>query len=248
MFLTYAAAEWLNLNVKGGVDAYSDYRKQVFAISSNGDDLNGIGEVALNNINNKQFYADFIASGLIPLKLSWLKTNYTAGLNLRSSHNTNVFSRGKDLAVRNVYNLSNATELYASNYEENIMSRAIFGQLEFDIKNQLFITGSVRKEWSSTYGTLANSAIFPAASASWVLSNTFQLPEWTNFVKLTYGYGEVGIAPKPYKTTTTYTQPFMTDGYTNGLSFPYNGINGTSLEGSLGNPALKPERVLGHEL
>lgn len=248
MFLTYTPAEWLSLNAKGGVDVYSDYRKQIFAISSNGDDLGGIGEVALNNITNKQFYADFIASGLLPLKPEWLKINYTAGLNLRSSHNTDVFSRGKDLAVRYLYNLSNATELYASNYEENIMSRAIFGQLEFDIKNQLFITGSVRKEWSSTYGTSVNSAIFPAASASWVLSNTFQLPEWTNFVKLTYGYGEVGIAPQPYKTISTYSQPFMTDGYTNGLSFPYSGINGMSLEGTLGNQELKPERVLGHEL
>jgi TonB-linked SusC/RagA family outer membrane protein len=247
MFLTYTPAEWLSLNIKGGFDAYSDYRKQIYAISSNGDDLGGIGEVAFNTINNKEFYSDFIASGLLPLKSEWLKINYTAGLNLRSRHNGDIFSRGKNLSVRGLYNLSNATELYTSNYEENIMSRAVFGQLEFDIKNQLFLTGSIRKEWSSTYGTLANSAIFPAASASWVLSNTFELPEWTNFLKLTYGYGEVGIAPAPYRTVSTYTQPFMTDGFTNGLSFPYDGINGMTVS-ELGNTQLKPERVIGHEI
>ncbi|MBF4507079.1 SusC/RagA family TonB-linked outer membrane protein [Flavobacterium sp. JLP] len=248
MYLTYSPSSWLSLTAKGGIDAYSDYRKQVYAISSNGDNLAGMGEVAFNNINNKQFYGDFIASGLFPVKSEWLKINYTAGLNLRSSQNTDVFSRGKELAVRGVYNLSNATQLYASNDETNIMSRALFGQLEFDVKNQLFITGSVRKEWSSTYGTDANSAIFPAASASWILSSTFDFPEWTNFVKLTYGYGEVGIAPKAYKTISTYAQPFMTDGFTDGLSFPYNGINGMAVSGSLGNQQLKPERVLGHEL
>ncbi len=248
MYLTYSPSSWLSLTAKGGIDAYSDYRKQVYAISSNGDNLAGMGEVAFNNINNKQFYGDFIASGLFPVKSEWLKINYTAGLNLRSSQNIDVFSRGKELAVRGVYNLSNATQLYASNDETNIMSRALFGQLEFDVKNQLFITGSVRKEWSSTYGTDANSAIFPAASASWILSSTFDFPEWTNFVKLTYGYGEVGIAPKPYKTISTYAQPFMTDGFTDGLSFPYNGINGMAVSGSLGNQQLKPERVLGHEL
>ena len=248
MFLTYTPAEWLSLTAKGGIDAYSDYRKQIYAISSNGDNLAGIGEVAFNNINNKQYYADFIASGLLPLQTEWLKINYTAGLNLRSSQNTDVFSRGKELAVRGLYNLSNATQLYASNADENIMSRAVFGQLEFDIKNQLFITGSVRQEWSSTYGTNANSAIFPAASASWVLTSSFDLPEAISFAKLTYGYGEVGIAPAPYRTITTYTQPFMTDGFTDGLSFPYNGINGMTVSGSLGNQDLKPERVLGHEL
>jgi TonB-linked SusC/RagA family outer membrane protein len=248
MYLTYTPGTWLSLTVKGGIDAYSDYRKQIYAISSNGDNLAGIGEVAFNNINNKQFYADFLANGLLPLKSEWLKINYTAGLNLRSSQSTDVFSRGKELAVRGLYNLSNATQLYASNEDNNIMSRAVFGQLEFDVKNQLFITGSVRKEWSSTYGTDANSAIFPAASASWLLSNSFTLPEWTTFAKLTYAYGEVGIAPAPYRTISTYSQPFMTDGFTDGLSFPYNGINGMAVSGRLGNQQLKPERVLGHEV
>jgi len=248
MYLTYSPAAWLSLTAKGGIDTYSDYRKQVYAISSNGDNLAGMGEVAFNNINNKQFYGDFIATGLLPLKSEWLKINYTAGLNLRSSQNTDVFSRGKDLAVRNLYNLSNATQLYASNAESNVMSRALFGQLEFDVKNQLFITGSLRKEWSSTYGTDANSALFPAASASWVLSSSFDLPEWINFMKMTYGYGEVGIAPQPYYTISTFSQPFMTDGFTDGLSFPYNGVNGMAVSGVLGNQQLKPERVLGHEL
>ncbi|WP_343588396.1 SusC/RagA family TonB-linked outer membrane protein [Flavobacterium sp.] len=248
MYLTYTPATWMSLTAKGGIDAYSDYRKQIYAISSNGDNLGGIGEVAFNNINNKQFYADFLANGLLPLKSEWLKINYTAGLNLRSSQNTDVFSRGKELAVRGLYNLSNATQLYTSNTESNIMSRALFGQLEFDVKNQLFVTGSVRKEWSSTYGTDANSAIFPAASASWVLSNSFALPEWTTFAKVTYAYGEVGIAPAPYRTISTYSQPFMTDGFTDGLSFPYNGINGMAVSGRLGNQQLKPERVLGHEV
>lgn len=248
MFLTYTPADWLSLTAKGGIDTYSDYRKQIFAISSNGDNLAGIGEVAFNNITNKEFYGDFIASGLLPIKSEWLKINYTAGLNLRSFHNTDVFSRGKQLAVRGVYNLGNTTQRYASNTEENIMSRALFGQLEFDIKNQLFITGSVRKEWSSTYGTNANYAIFPSASASWVITSSFDLPEAISFAKVTYGYGEVGIAPATYRTISTYTAPFMTDGFTDGLSFPYNNVNGMTVSGGLGNQDLKPEVVAGHEI
>ncbi|MFC5684365.1 SusC/RagA family TonB-linked outer membrane protein [Flavobacterium sp. MAHUQ-51] len=247
MFLTYTPVEWLSLTTKGGIDTYSDYRKQILAISSNNAPSKA-GEIALNNITNKEFYADFIANGYIPLNTDWFKINYTTGLNLRSKHNTDVYSRGRSLSVPFVYNLSNATDLYTSNYEENIMSRALFGQLEFDIKDQLFITGSVRKEWSSTYGTFANSATFPAASASWITSNTFKMPDVINFLKLTYAYGEVGIAPSPYRTISTYTQPFMTDGFTDGLSFPYDGVNGMTVSGSLGNQNLKPEIVVGHEV
>ncbi|KQO33319.1 hypothetical protein ASF10_18325 [Flavobacterium sp. Leaf82] len=245
LYLTYQHAEWLNVTAKGGIDAYSDSRKQVYAISSNGDGLGGIGEVAYNSITNKDYYGDLIASGLVPLKTDWLKINYTAGLNLRSTQYLSIFSRGKNLAVRNVYNLGNATELYTSNVEENTMSRALFGQLEFDIRDQIFLAGTVRKEWSSTYGANVQSAIFPSGTASWIVSNTF---DWANYIKLSYGYGEVGIAPRAYATISTYSQPFMTDGFTDGLSFPYNGVNGMTVSGTLGNQNLKPERVLGHDL
>lgn len=248
LYATYSHAKWLSLTVKGGFDTFSDVRKQVFAISSNGDDLGGIGEVAYNTINNKLYYGDLLASGLIPLKSEWLKINYTAGLNLRSSHNMDIYSRGKELNVRYVYNLGNATQLYASNAEENIMSRALFAQADFDIKNQLFLEGTVRKEWSSTYGSNVKFAVFPSFSSSWIVSNSFEMPEWNNFLKLYYGYGEVGIAPRPYYTKSTYSQPFMTDGFTDGLSFPYAGYNGMSLTGNLGNENLKPERVVGHEI
>jgi TonB-linked SusC/RagA family outer membrane protein len=247
LYATYSPGVWLSLTLKGGADAYSDQRRQIFAISSNGDNLAGIGEVAFNTINNQNFYGDLIASGLLPLKSEWLKLNYTAGLNLRSLHNLDVFSRGKELSIPGFYNLSNATQLYASNSEENIMSRALFGQVEFDIKNQLFLTGTVRKEWSSTYGDDVKSAIFPSGSVSWVFSDTFGMPEWINFAKLTYGYGIVGIAPASYRTVSTFAQPAITDGFTDGLSFPYNGVNGNTVN-TLGNKNLKPERVIGHEV
>ena len=245
IFLTYKHADWLSLSAKGGIDAYSDARKQIYAISSNGDGLGGLGEVAYNSITNKDYYGDLIASGLIPLKSEWLKINYTAGLNLRSTQYLSVFARGKELAVRGVYNLSNTTEKYASNYEENQMSRAFFGQAEFEIKDQIFLAGTVRKEWSSTYGDSVKSAVFPSGTASWILSNTF---DWANYVKISYGYGEVGISPSAYRTVSTYSNPSMTDGFTDGLAFPYNGINGMTVQGNLGNKNLKPERVLGHDL
>ena len=119
-------AKWLSLTAKGGIDTYSDSRKQIYAVSSNGDDLDGIGEVAYNSITNKDYYGDLIASGLIPLNSESIKINYTAGLNLRSNQYLDIFSRGKGLSVPGVYNLGNATQLYASNVEENTISRALF--------------------------------------------------------------------------------------------------------------------------
>ena len=57
----------------------------------------------------------------------------------------------------------------------------------------------------------------------------------------------MGIAPGAYRTISTYAQPFMTDGFTDGLSFPYNGINGMTVS-TLGNQDLLPEIVTEHEV
>src|SRR5690606_15339476 len=44
-----------------------------------------------------------------------------------------------------------------------------------------------------------------------------------------------------YRTVTYYVAPFVTDGFTDGLSFPYNGQNGFGLSSALGNVDLEPE-------
>lgn len=248
LFISYNPAQWLNLTLKGGFDSYSDIKKQLFAVSSNGADLGGIGALSLNTLNTQEYYGDLVGTGAIPTKSNWIKINYTAGINLRTYNHINVYSSGKQLAVRDLYNLTNATELYASNYEEKSISRAVFGQLEFDLKNQLFITVTTRKEWSSTYGPNIRGAIFPSISTAWVINNSLQLPKWINFSKVTYAYGQVGISPAAYRTTSTYSQPYLTDGYTNGLSFPYNNTNGATLSGGLGNLDLKPERIIENEI
>ncbi|UFH56754.1 SusC/RagA family TonB-linked outer membrane protein [Spirosoma sp. KNUC1025] len=249
VYLNYHRNAHLDLTYKIGADAYSDARQQVFSISSNGDDnAQGYGQVNYDNITSRDVYSDLILRGEHRFSEKF-GVNYTAGHNITSFNFTENFARGRDLAIPNFYNLGNAAELYASNSGVRRLTTAVFGQLDFDYANQLYLSLTGRNEWSSTFErTQKNNFFYPSASLSWVFTETVLKNTPISFGKVRLAYAESGIPPVPYRTRTYFSKPSYTDGFTNGLNFPYGGVNGYSYyNGVVGTPNLRPERVKGLE-
>ena len=248
VFFSWDIVENLNFTYRIGVDTYSDDRTQIFAVSSFGDDIGGVGQVNQNRINSTELYGDAILSYTNNLT-DKLRLNVRLGHNFRMNKFNDLFSRGRTLAIPNFYNLNNASDLYASEYDQQIRSQALFGEIALDFDGWLYLNFTGRNEWSSTFEVDDNNFFYPAASLSFVFSELFELPEWFSFGKIRYGYSQVGISPTPYATRPLYTTPTYTDGFTNGLTFPYNGVNGFGLSNTLfGATPLKPERVAGNEI
>ncbi len=250
IYLNYHRSSHLDLTYKIGVDAYSDARRQVFSISSNGDDnAQTYGQVNYDNVTSRDVYADLILRGEHRFSEKF-GVNYTAGQNITSFNFTSNFARGRDLAVPDFYNLGNAAELYASN-SGNLrrLTTAVFAQADFDYANQLYLSFTGRNEWSSTFDrTVKNNFFYPSASLAWVFTETVLKNTPITFGKLRLAYAESGIPPVAYRTRTYFTKPSFTDGFTNGLNFPYGGVNGYAYYNAIvGTPDLKPERVKGIE-
>ena len=247
IFLSYIGKPWFNVTLKTGLDAYSDRRRQVYALSSFGNDSGDqTGQVNFDNITNNQIYTDLIFTGNAKL-LPSVGFNYTAGGNITTRKFNQNFSRGYNLSVPGFYDLTNASDLYASSFAENQYTSALFGQLDFDFRDMLYLSLTGRNEWSSTFGESKNNFFYPSASLSWVFSELVQ-PDWLSFGKLRYAYSQAGISPEPYNTKTFFTKPTITDGFTNGVTFPFGGVNGFGYAESLGSPDLKPETVTGNEV
>ena len=249
VYLNYHHSSHLDLTYKIGVDAYSDARRQVFAIGSNGDDNSQrYGQVNYDNVTSRDVYSDLILRGEHRFSEKF-GVNYTAGQNITSLNFTDNYARGRNLAIPNFYNLGNAAELYASNSGLRKMTTAVFGQLDFDYANQLYLSFTGRNEWSSTFDrTVKNNFFYPSASLSWVFTETALKNTPITFGKLRLAYAESGIPPVAYRTRTYFSKPSFTDGFTNGLNFPYGGVNGYSYYNAIvGTPDLKPERVKGLE-
>lgn len=248
---TYAIADitpWLNINWKIGIDQYSDNRRQVYAKSSIGDDnAMRYGQVNYDFVVSQQLYSDLLINMKKDFGSNWHGA-LTLGNNVWNSNFQSVFSRGRDLVIDEFYNLGNSIERYASNNQERIRTYAAFFNGELDWKSQIFLTVTGRNEWSSTFSQGNNSFFYPSANLSVVLSEMLTLPNWFSFLKVRGAVAQSGISPQAYRNQTYYTQPFFTDGFTNGNAFPYLGQVGYGISSIKGSANLLPERVNGTEV
>lgn len=114
-----------------------------------------------------------------------------------------------------------------------------YGQQEFGFGNRLFITGAVRVDNNSAFGSEAHLTTYPKVSASWVASDEPAarrfIPAFVNELRFRAAYGGSGQQPLTNSALQTLA--------------PVAGPNGstTLTNSTIGNPDLKPERVLGYE-
>ncbi|HUQ18362.1 MAG TPA: SusC/RagA family TonB-linked outer membrane protein [Gemmatimonadaceae bacterium] len=119
-----------------------------------------------------------------------------------------------------------------------------YAQEQVGWQNRLFLTGAVRADDHSSFGTNFDLIIFPKVSLAYVLSeeprfrgllNSMKV----NSLKLRGAWGQAGRAPTAYSAPQTYTVDRVTIGNTTQSALRTSGY---------GNPDLKPERGVETEL
>jgi len=244
--LNYMPLEWLTATWRVGTDQYTDSRKQIFAIGSwNPDNAPG-GEIDENILRYREVYSDLLFNITKDLSKD-VHMNLLLGNNLNSRQTANQYLRGRDLAVPNFYNLSNASNLYASSSLSQIKTAAFFFNADFELKKYLYLNITGRNEWASTFGTSKSSFFYPSANMAFIFTEFMQKNNVLSFGKARLSYAQAGKNPTAYASRTYYVNPFFTDGFTGGLNFPYLGQNGFGLSDIMGNAALRPEKTTGIE-
>jgi TonB-linked SusC/RagA family outer membrane protein len=245
--LDYRPLSWLSITYRLGIDNSSDYRRQIYAISSLGDvNSTGNGQVSYATANSLQVYSDLIATA----KKSFgenIHSSLSLGNNIWNHSYQSTLARGSGLSVPDFYNLSNASQLYSSNREEYQRSYAYFLDGNIDYKSAVFLGFTGRNEWASTFGQNKNNFFYPSVHMSVVLSELMKMPKWLSFAKVRAAYAQSGTAAQIYSNRTYYTQPTFADGFNPGNGFPFGGQNGMGINTTIGNPNLKPERLKGQE-
>jgi TonB-linked SusC/RagA family outer membrane protein len=244
--IDYIPFTWLTATYRLGTDNYTDQRKQIFAIGSL-DPPEPTGEVWENIQRYREVYSDLLVTASKDFT-DKVFGSLTVGNNLNHRHRQDLFGRGRTLNVPNFYNLSNASSLYASENTVKLRSAALFFDANLEYNNLVYLNVTGRNEWSSTFGQGQNNFFYPSVSASFVFSELIPENSILSFGKLRLAYAQAGNAPPVYSSTTYFTQPFLTDGFTDGLSFPFMGYQGFGYSSVLGNPDLKPERNTSTEI
>jgi TonB-linked SusC/RagA family outer membrane protein len=163
-----------------------------------------------------------------------------AGANYYQNSQRSEATGVTNLSVPSFFNLSN-TSLTPITNDFNLLQRRIglYGQATLAFANQLYLTGDIRNDWSSTLPINNNSIFYPGANLSWIASQDFSAKNIISYLKFRLAYGQTGSDPAPY-----LVYPSLGSGAV-GLQFgslnsPFNGVNAYGINNTIGNPALKP--------
>lgn len=181
----------LNLKARGGLDYYTDERQR---------------QTATNTY--------FKANGLATLQFSdndFSEENYDFLLN--GNHRFGKFglnaSLGGNLMRRNIYSMSSSSESGLINKEGNYVVQnfnnvvtsqgiaeseiqSLYAFLSMDWDSQIFLDLTARNDWTSVLSPQNRSIFYPSVSASWIVSETFNLGSNVDLFKIRGSWASVG--------------------------------------------------------
>lgn len=243
--LNFHPTGWLSFLNRTGVDTYTDRREDYFPRQSAAN-LTGalteenITETQVNNDfivrANHDFNENFSISGIVGNNLNERRADQVGA---SATNIVNVLSPPQ-------LNNSPATARTPYNIKSVIRTAAVYGEVDLALLNQFFLTGTLRGESASTFGTATKSTFyFPAATFAWQFNKVSALANNSalSFGKLRVAYGEVGVQPGLYQTQTYFipASGSFVDGYGPALDVAAYG-GGYIRSTTQGNNQLKPER------
>lgn len=222
--VNYQIVDWLAFKAEANMNLYTDnYQSKVLGSGYQNDG----GSYSLSSYSKEQITTAGTFSG-----------NKVFG-----DFSVGGFFRGEFYAKREQSNGSSTRgglvvpgEYFIENSKETPTQYAFIGgtkrmaSIAFAIntswKDQLYLDVTGRNDWSSALvysnATGNNSYFYPSVSGSWLVSNSFKLPEWISFAKLRASWAQVGNDTNPYRINPGYNLGYIVTGngniYTNSFS------------------------------
>jgi TonB-linked SusC/RagA family outer membrane protein len=239
---TYKVTDWLSAVARTGSDVYRYNVEHDFAqgnIEGNGVNPAYSGAFRLINDYSNQNNSSLILNADKAVGSHFQFTGTLGGNNRKEVFSTtSTFTSG--ISVPGIYNVSNAAVTpqlgqFLSRREVN----SVFGSGAVTLNSWWTVEGTARNDWSSTLPAGSNSYFYPSVNTSVVLTDA--LPALKNnvisYLKLRASTAKVGNDADPYQLRTTYS----------GLSAKFGSLPQFTLEDTLANPGLKPEKTTAGE-
>jgi outer membrane receptor protein involved in Fe transport len=192
--------------------------------------LNPLGTIAQRRFKDRLLTAEY--AGTWEKNISdQLRSTLSFGGQVYDERRFEVRANGQDFPGPGDHTVNSAAR--TNGYESNIreVNAGFYFQEMIGMWDQLFLTGGIRFDGSSTFGDDYGFQVYPKFSASYVVSDASSWPEWWNTFRIRGAVGMAGRAPGAFDAERTWEPIAAKDGQA-GLS-PDN----------LGNPDLGPERT-----
>ncbi|QSW87181.1 SusC/RagA family TonB-linked outer membrane protein [Flavobacterium endoglycinae] len=155
--------------------------------------LSNLNTEAILNYTKKNIYNNFSLNALV-------------GVNSRTSERDETRFEGSNFVLDDFYSISNLSTLTYTYPYGKTKTNSVYGAVDLDYKNIVFLNFTGRQDWFSTLSKDNNSVFYPSVGTSVILSDIVKMPEWISFTKLRTSWAEVGGAtPDPYALNQSYT-------------------------------------------
>ena len=110
-----------------------------------------------------------------------------------------------------------------------------FVEQVFAVNDRFFVTGALRSDQNSAFGTSFQNVLYPKLSASWVVSEEpwFKAPSALDNLRIRFSYGKSGVQPGPNDALRTFS---ASSPNIRGVDVP------AVIFGAIGNSSLQPEQ------
>lgn len=232
--LNYNIAKGLNFRGRYGTD-YTGYFAETKERTTQPLSFGATGRYAINTNRYVFNYGDVLLSyerQVIPdLKIT-ASVGYQAR---REDYRYNEASTKDGLTQENWFSINASKNNATGNATiRRLVKDGAFGILNVELKDFLFVEGTLRREVSSSLAPGNNTFYYPGVSAAFELSNAVKLPEFVNYSKLRASWGIVGNPPGAYVGNVVY------------LSNPPSNVEGIPIlypqTSNFGNKDLKNEK------
>ncbi|HEY2378542.1 MAG TPA: SusC/RagA family TonB-linked outer membrane protein [Gemmatimonadaceae bacterium] len=238
----YIANSWLKFDYTLGADYSNDERLE--GCPAECSDVAAGGRITEGKVVNYQIDHNLTATAQYHLSDAFGGT-FTVGQNLNARNYRSFSVVGRGLIAPQPFSILNTLSRDPpSDYQTEIHNASYFGQATFDMFSQLYLTGAIRDDGSTTFGRQNRSALFPKASAAWTFTNAYK-PKGLTFGKLRLSYGEAGNEPQPYLTSQTFSGTNLVGGIAQGTGFTptQSGRGGLFVNFTKPATSLHPERT-----
>lgn len=191
-----------------------------------GDSRNG--DYKTWNTDKLDINADFLATYTRAFNKNFVLTvNAGSSIYYRQIRKESQSTDG--LIVPRVYNLGNSLNpVKAANSMNEKAIESVYGSVNVDLFESLFLTFTGRNDWSSTLAKGNNSYFYPSVSLSTMVNEYLKLPSWMDYLKINGAWAQVSSDFDPYSLSSTYSNGVLF-GSTPSVTYPSTLVNANLL-------------------
>ncbi|MGH7562505.1 MAG: SusC/RagA family TonB-linked outer membrane protein [Gemmatimonadales bacterium] len=230
----WQAASWFRHRFTAGLD-YAQSLAEIVSEPRSADTPEGL---SVQQVPRWHIWTlDYVGSVIKEVSPAMRSTS-SAGIQVIARKDESLRGTGRGLGAPDITTIGNSQTRDALNtYSEN-NSVGYFVQQEVALKDRLYLTGALRADDNSSFGTDFDLIVYPKLQAAYLLSEEPRFRTGLGSLgiatlKLRAAWGQAGRSPSPFSATRTYTVDNVTLGTATGSGL---------ITSQTGNPGLKPER------